>query len=58
MKPTFTAPSVSEPTILTFQLTVEDNSGLTSTDTVDITVNKASSGGGGGGGCFISSFLN
>ena len=55
IKPTFLAPAVSEATTLTFQLTVTDNSGLTSTDTVDITVNKASSGGsGGGGGCFIS----
>jgi len=51
MVPTFTAPAVSEATTLTFQLTVTDNGGLTSTDTVDITVNKTSSG---GGGCFIS----
>lgn len=54
IKPTFTAPSVSQATTLTFQLTVEDNDGLTSTDTVSITVNKSSDGGGGGGGgCFI-----
>lgn len=37
-KPTFTAPSVSSDTILSFQLKVTDPQGLESTDTVDIKV--------------------
>ena len=41
----FTAPSVSTATVLTFQLTVTDNMGAPGSDTVDITVNSATGGG-------------
>jgi hypothetical protein len=61
---TFTAPDVgSAGATLTFQLTVTDDDGLESTDTVNITVHNPTSsddeggdggGGGGGGGCFIT----
>jgi hypothetical protein len=64
---TFTAPSVDAAgAVLTFQLTVTDNDGLTHTDTVDVTVEDSTtttppptttSGGGGGGGCFINSMF-
>lgn len=53
VKPTFTAPEVTETITLIFKLTITDNSGATDTHTVRITVTKPSSGGGGGG-CFIS----
>ncbi len=36
----FTAPSVDEPTTLTFQLTVEDNSGQTASDSVSIVIDN------------------
>jgi hypothetical protein len=52
-KPAFEAPKVSEDSALTFKLTVEDESGRTSSDETDVTVENKS-GGGGGGGCFIS----
>lgn len=39
--PTFTAPAVMAPTLIRFQLTVNDGRGGTATDTVDITVNPA-----------------
>lgn len=52
VKPTFTAPDVTETITLVFKLTVTDNSGATASSTIRITVNKPSSGGGGGG-CFI-----
>jgi len=56
VKPTFTAPEVTETVTLIFKLTVTDNSGDSANHTVRITVNKPSSkGGGGGGGCFIHS---
>jgi hypothetical protein len=51
-KPTFEAPKVSEDSSLTFKLTVEDESGRTSSDETNVTVENKS--GGGGGGCFIS----
>ena len=38
---TFTAPTVSAPTTLEFQLTVTDNAGATASDTVDVTVSPA-----------------
>jgi len=47
----FTAPGTTG--TLTFQLTVTDNDGASSSDTVDVTVSSPSSGGGGGG-CFIA----
>ncbi len=59
----FTAPAVSAATALTFELTVTDNSGRSSTDAATVTVapgadpdapEGGSGGGGGGGGCFIS----
>ena len=40
---TFTAPTVSAPTTLEFQLTVTDNAGATASDTVDVTVSPAAS---------------
>jgi rhodanese-related sulfurtransferase len=54
VKPSFTAPEVTETVTLIFKLTVTDNSGAVATDTIRITVAK-SAGGGGGGGCFIRS---
>lgn len=53
IKPTFTAPEITETITLIFKLTVTDNSGASASSTIRITVNKPSSGGGGGGGCFI-----
>jgi hypothetical protein len=62
----FTAPTVTSSQILTFRLTVTDDDGLSSSDTVNVTVNEnsvpvvtppVSGGGGGGGGCFISSIF-
>lgn len=53
VKPTFTAPEVTETVTLIFKLTVTDNSGGAETGTVRITIAKPS--GGGGGGCFIRS---
>ena len=38
VKPTFTSPTVTEDTTLTFSLTVTDLGGLSATDTVDVTV--------------------
>lgn len=38
VNPTFTAPSVTAPTALTFSLTVTDNGGLSATDTCVVTV--------------------
>ena len=55
-KPAFEAPEINEDTVLAFKLTVEDNSGRTSSDEVNITVKNDS--GGGGGGCFISTLNN
>jgi len=57
LKPSFTAPDVESTTILIFSLTATDNDGATHTDSVKITVSKASNGGGGGGGCFIEIML-
>ncbi len=58
-KPTFTAPSVSANTTLTFKLTVTDEQGATAEDTVSITVKNTDGGGGGEeeeeGGCGCSS---
>ena len=42
IKPVFTAPDVSAPTVLTFMLTVTDNEGATDTDTITVTVNDDS----------------
>lgn len=62
--PAFPAPSVSEATILTFQLTVTDNGGQTGVDSVDISIQPNSDDivpatdknhSDGGGGCFITS---
>ncbi|MCB9894619.1 MAG: S8 family serine peptidase [Planctomycetes bacterium] len=39
-QPTFTAPAVSQDQVVTFQLTVTDPSGLTDTDTVNVTVSN------------------
>ena len=50
-KPEFNAPKIKTDEVLTFQLTVEDFSGRTSTDEVKITVNNKSSS---SGTCFIS----
>ena len=56
---TFTAPTVdSAGETLTFELTVTDNDGLSSSDTVRVTVNEEGGGGGGGGGCFIAAAAN
>ncbi len=54
--PTFTAPSVTDDTTkaLTFQLQVTDDGGLTSTDTVQITVEKSDDD----NGCFIRTLRN
>lgn len=38
VQPTFTAPTVSAPTVLTFVMTVTDGAGLSSSDTVTVTV--------------------
>tara|TARA_R110002096_G_scaffold65006_1_gene158234 strand:+ start:13229 stop:15919 length:2691 start_codon:yes stop_codon:yes gene_type:complete len=46
----FTAPSVTSDTLLRFELSVSDTSGLVDTSTVNVTVTTASAGGGGGGG--------
>ena len=57
---TFTAPTVTSSQILNFRLTVTDNDGLSSSDTMSVTVNPAAAsggGGGGGGGCFINSLF-
>jgi uncharacterized repeat protein (TIGR02543 family) len=51
VKPTFTAPDVTETVTLVFRLTVTDNNGDTAGSTIRITVTKPS--GGSGGGCFI-----
>lgn len=40
---TFTAPTLTDPAILTFQLTVTDNEGETAQDTIQITVNAPNS---------------
>lgn len=53
-KTEFTAPSVDDETVLTFELTVTDYAGNEDTDEVNITVLPGGGGGGGGGGCFIS----
>jgi hypothetical protein len=58
---TFTAPDVAAAgETLTFELTVTDDDGQTSIDTISVTVNDGTAtsnggggGGGGGGGCFI-----
>ena len=52
---TFTAPPVGSngDNILTFELTVTDDDGLSNSDTMSVTVND-NGGGGGGGGCFIA----
>jgi len=51
IKPTFvTLPVNVNPTTLTFQLTVEDNGGLQSSDKVSVAIYVS----GGGGGCFIA----
>jgi tRNA A37 threonylcarbamoyladenosine biosynthesis protein TsaE len=65
--PTFTAPNAAEINAavldtLTFQLTVTDGNNVTSTDSVDVSVDDAAGtggggGGGGGGGCFINSMF-
>jgi len=61
--PTFTAPDINALTAtLTFQLTVTDDLGAISNDTVDVnvsdsTVTSTGGGGGGGGGCFINSMF-
>ena len=60
---TFTAPTVDA--ALTFRLTVTDDKGQASSDTVQVTVSAGStpppppptSSGGGGGGCFINTML-
>lgn len=39
--PTFTAPSVEASTLLSFELTVTDDGGLSASDSVDVTVNPA-----------------
>ncbi|TQV86827.1 PKD domain-containing protein [Aliikangiella coralliicola] len=64
-KPTFTAPSISSDQTLTFQLTVTDNEGATSVDTVSVRVKNVqsnsgggSSGGGGNMGFFTIVFLS
>lgn len=44
-QPVFTAPTVSAPTVLTFQLVVSDANGLQNSDTVDITILAGTSGG-------------
>ena len=59
--PTFTAPSVTNVTVLTFELTVTDNGGAIGTDQVVIVVNNPNTGGGGssfggGGSSGIGSF--
>ena len=43
-KPVFTAPSVTEATVVTFQLVVTDGNGLQDSDTVDITILPGASG--------------
>ena len=43
-KPVFTAPSVTEATVVTFQLVVTDVNGLQDSDTVDITILPGESG--------------
>ncbi len=43
-KPVFTAPSVAEATVVTFQLVVIDDNGLQDSDTVDITILPGESG--------------
>ncbi len=43
-KPVFTAPSVTEATVVTFQLVVIDGNGLQDSDTVDITILPGESG--------------
>ncbi len=54
--PSFTAPTVSDDTkkTLTFQLKVTDNGGLTSTDTIQVTVEKNDEN----SGCFITTIRN
>ena len=53
--PTFTAPAVSQDTVLTFQLVVNNGTSPSTAATVNVTVQPASvsSGSGGGGGCAI-----
>jgi len=46
----FTAPTVSSDTLLRFDLTVSDTSGLSNTASTQVTVRKKAGGGGGGGG--------
>jgi|GEM_PF-2705378 len=46
VQPTFTAPPIDTPTPLTFQLTVQDHTGLTGTDTVDIIIDPDTNGNG------------
>jgi choice-of-anchor B domain-containing protein len=48
----FTAPTVTSDTILRFQLSVTDSTGLSNTSTTAITVTKPGSGSSGGGGSF------
>ncbi|MCH8852665.1 MAG: hypothetical protein IID41_08425 [Planctomycetes bacterium] len=43
-KPVFTAPTVTEATVVTFQLVVTDGNGLQDSDTVDITILPGASG--------------
>lgn len=59
LKPTFTAPDISEDTLtLEFRLTVEDVVGQKAAASVEIIVTHGPvSGGGGSSGCFISSVL-
>jgi len=52
IKPTFTAPEITETITLIFKLTVTDDRGDPAASTVRVTINKTS-GGGGGGGCFV-----
>ena len=61
-KATFTAPDVAAAgETLTFQLTVTDEDGQTSMDTISVNVSDgpvtSTGGGGGGGGCFITTIF-
>ncbi len=60
INPTFTAPQVAASTTLIFTLTITDNLGTTSSDSVSITITDSNGEGGdddgSSSGCFISSF--